>query len=388
VTPLELPLPDDAPDPYLQLDAQEIEPDNQQTDGPGWQTDPLSDAQAFRHSGWQADRYRVYRALRRTNASLSRLLNFRACGQDAWLVESLEQPGHYAVHATHCHDRLCLPCGQARSRTIAANVKDALKDRPYRCLTLTVKHRDVPLSHQLDHLLNSFRRLRAQAFWKKTQKGGVAFLEIKWNEPANHWHPHLHIILDGSYVDKRHVSKQWFKATKDSSIIRIALIRDHEKAVSYVCKYASKPIEHALYRTPDRLDEAIEALHGRRLVFTFGTWRGVRLRDLPPRGEWRRVAKLDELLTLARRGDPDAVAIANRLKERTSCQPLDFPLLANPPPTAHGTFRSGWSDRRCVPDAAGPSTPETSRCSTTPPSAAPASGTSRTLWPDALTSFE
>ena len=371
-----------------QLDALETTDDQQQPCTTGWSLSPYADSRAFRHSGWQRNRRRTYEALRRTDASLSRLINFQSCGDDAWLVESVDEPGHYAIHATHCHDRLCLPCGIARSRTIAANVREHIQDRPHRFLTLTVKATDAPLSARIDHLLSSFRRLRNKVFWKKSQRGGVAFLEVKWNDDLGHWHPHLHLIAEGSWVDKRHLAKMWHEASRDSFIVDIRLVRDPAKTVSYVCKYASKPIDADLYNHPDRLDEAVESLHGRRLVFTFGTWRGVCLHELPPRGEWRRVVRLDELLALARRGDPEAVDIATKLKEQSRCQRLDHSLLQNPPPTARGFSRSGWNDRRRAPDVGESSITARSQCSTTRPSAVPASMRTPPLFSDWLTSFE
>lgn len=297
----------------------------------------------FRHSGWHADRERVARALNRVEPSIWRINNFGSCGCNAWVDKSDDDPPVYRIRSDRCHDRFCLPCGQERARVIAYNVHERLDARRTRFITLTLRSVHEPLAELLDHLYTSFAKLRRSNLWKGTQDGGVAFLEIKWNPVAGRWHPHLHILAEGKYIAQAALSKAWRKATGDSFIVDVSKVRNIDRAVAYVVKYASKPHDPSLFRDPDRLEEAILALKGRKLCLTFGTWRGVSLTPVPDRGTWTPVAPLADLIRQARSGDVAAARIVASIS--TTALPADCRDPPDDLPLPSDTF---CTDRKAV----------------------------------------
>lgn len=281
----------------------------------------------FRHSGWHADRVRIYEALERTEQPLARKLGFLNCGAQAHILRNVEDPTIYRVAGSCCHDRFCLPCANERSHAIALNVLDVVKKRTLRFLTLTVKSDAEPLSDLLDKLHNSFQKLRRTKLWKKCVDGGVAFLEINWSEQRQRWHPHFHILIEGRYLPYAQLKSLWLSITGDSFVIEIRIVRDAPTAARYVTKYASKPFNKTFLHKPRRLDEAIVALKGRKLLVTFGTWRGITLARTPTPGAWENIGSLERYIQNAAAGDPHAKAILSALTD----QDLE-PLYARAPP--------------------------------------------------------
>lgn len=298
----------------------------------------------FRHSGWDGDRDRVYWALRRTDQPLNRICNFASCGSVIRVMQSLEQPNKYRLGGSYCHDRLCLPCGNARSRTIAANLIEAIPKGRTRFLTLTIRQKNESLEVLLTKLQKSFSKLKRSKLWKERVSGGAAFLEVKRSSRSEGWHVHYHALLTGRYIPHANLSRLWYTITGDSSIVDIRPAGNPESISRYITKYASKPINADFVREPDLLDEAIIALKRRRLCSTFGELRGVSLTDTPTDEGWESIGTLDDLLERERNGDEEIARILATLR----CSGLDdarhcLKLRPNPrppPPAVSSTTRS------------------------------------------------
>lgn len=288
-------------------------------------------AQIFRHSGWRNDRRRVYRALIDTHQTVARILNFASCGYGSYVLKSHDEPPRYRIAGSKCKDRFCVPCGVERSRTIAANVIDRLGPQPVRAMTLTIGGVHLPLRERLNHLDKSFAALRRTAFWRKYVTGGVAFLEIKWSVATDRWHPHLHILIEGKYIPKRELSIQWHHVTGDSFIVRLSLVNNREAAVRETTKYASKPINNTYLRLPDRLNEAVEALFGRRMCTTFGRWRGVALTPHPNEDAWEHLGSLHDMVQQAAAGHVDAINVLLKLSETAASTAICIARERSPP---------------------------------------------------------
>jgi len=280
----------------------------------------------FRHSGWAGNRERVRSSLWRIEPSFTRISNFASCGTNAWVERCVQDPDRFRIRSDRCHDRFCLPCGQERSRVIAHNVRERLDPKIARMITLTVRSLAEPLTDLLDKLYKGFAKLRRSRLWLGTQLGGVAFLEVKWSVERQRWHPHLHVLAEGKYIAKPALSASWLKATRDSFIVDVGKIKSIESVVSYVVKYASKPMDASLFQDWNRLDEAILALKGRRLALTFGSWRGIKLMEVPGDDEWEVVCSLVAFIGRARKGDAQAAKVLRR-------SPLhEFPSECRAPP--------------------------------------------------------
>ena len=306
--------------PSSQLDALETSVQTAHAMGSLGSCDPVTDiGVTFRHSGWQDRRQRVLDALERIDPESSRLARFAACGQHAWILQSVSEPDVFRVACSKCRDRLCSPCARERGRRVAARVAELSKDREIRFITLTLRINDAPLGDQVTRLMQCFARLRRRRLWRDTQYGGVAFLELK-RRPHNHtWHPHVHIISEGVFVEKRDLSKAWHEITGDSFIVKIQECDSSDRAAYYAAKYSGKAVHNGVENDPEMLDEAIQALKGRRLHTCFGSW------SLPPASddvcpdEWRTVGTLRSVLERSRLADPAACRIVSLLTGVPSC---------------------------------------------------------------------
>ncbi len=263
----------------------------------------------FRHRMYQWHRTRVVRALERNMAHESRIFAMLGCGTAAWIVQSTAEPERFALRSECCHDRWCPACAKSRAMVMRANLDPLLKGNAIRFVTLTLKHDDSPLDIKLDRLYDCFDKLRNTSLWTDAVDGGAAFTEVKHNDDTGRWHPHLHVLCVGRYLPQTLLKAAWLAVTGDSHIVDVRLVKDENKVSQYVTKYLTKPGDNDLYRNDDALCEAIRALKGRRMVTTFGTWRGTPLLKNDTLADWVPVMPWPELLAKCRDGDPIAIDI-------------------------------------------------------------------------------
>lgn len=259
----------------------------------------------FRHGGWAARRARVSAALIAAGVPCRRRENFAQCGADA-MVEVNSDTGQIRVNACFCKDRFCQPCQQAR----AARIQRALAERApiKKCLhiVLTLRSSEQPLATQLARLYKASSKLRAGKFWKSRVAGGSQTLEVTRNEATSQWHPHLHLLVHSDWVPQAELAKEWMRVTGDSSIVHVSLVENHAAAVREVTKYLGKPIHRSIDFQQSSLVELIKALHGKRMIGTFGSWRhDPLLKDDAPDspGTWVYWGRLNTLHEKAAAGD-------------------------------------------------------------------------------------
>ena len=238
----------------------------------------------FRHSGWCVQRKRVFEALKSSGQPVGRLKAFATCGSFGWLQRSnVMEPTptgpryRYRIACHHCKDRLCTPCANARSFLIHQRLSALCQGRSLSFITLTLCGKGEPLHELITRLYKSFRALRSHPIFIDNVMGGAAFLEIKYSDKAQRWHPHLHIIADAKFIEQGWLAKAWHSITKDSFIVDIRRVNNPEEVQRYVTKYASKPLNTSFSNSPDLLEEAIMALKGRRLCTCFYSWYGTAL---------------------------------------------------------------------------------------------------------------
>ena len=295
----------------------------------------------FRHSGWARTRKLVAEALARTDQATSRRDEFEACGLYAFVLRSIDDPDKYRIAGSCCRDRFCIPCATERSCIIAANVVEIIGTHEVRFLTLTIKTHAEPLTDQLDKLYRSFQALRRRRLWSRHVTGGVAFLELKWSDSGQRWHPHLHCLIEGTWIDKKELQRCWREITGDSFVVDIRLPKSATSVTRYVTKYASKPINTTYANRPELLDEAIIALAGRKLCVTFGRWRGKLLTATPDEGSWERIGSLEHFISFAADGNQEAIDILACLTDRDLTD-----LLARAPPIIRTEVLEPQADRQ------------------------------------------
>lgn len=303
--------------------------------------DESSQASRFRHAGWQEIRRRVWASLQRTSQSSARRVAFGSCGSFSYLEQNNSNATEFRLRCNHCHDRLCTPCATARSARISRILLGLLPagSNAVSFITLTLCGKDEPLSPLIDRLYKHFRALRLHPLWAEAVEAGAAFLEIKWSDKAQRWHPHLHIICVARYIDQAALSSVWRGITKDSFIVDISRVRDPQKTGQYVTKYASKPLNSSFSNTPRLLDEALLSLKGRRMCLTFGDWYGTPLTDAEDdeleqddNRQWHFFTPLDALLDKANSGDRDSIRTLQLARLEGLWRQNN---LATPPPTPH-----------------------------------------------------
>lgn len=284
----------------------------------------LSEEIEFRHKFWQDKRAKVVAALEAAGTGGRQMENFRNCGAEA-IVERDTETGKLRIRASYCKSRHCEPCMRAKSALITGNLRDALSDRKHRShrfITLTLKHSSAPLAGQIKRLYASYKKLRQDKAWKRSQAGGAATLEVKWSPDSKMWHPHLHIISEGTYLPTAQLSNIWKAITGDSFIVDIRVISAEKDVAYYVGKYVTKGTNAEVYDDPQAAVEWIKAIKGVRMCATFGTWRGLKLLKKPKdSGTWKPVAQLAVIVRRAAAGDVESLNVLRELHESNQYNP-------------------------------------------------------------------
>ncbi|KKM95344.1 hypothetical protein LCGC14_1189170 [marine sediment metagenome] len=220
----------------------------------------------------------------------TKIENFDACKRFGWFVRHVDT-GRVKIASRSCKLRWCPLCSNSKKYLLASETKEWLEtvEKP-KFLTLTLKHSENELVNQIDNLYKSFRKLRLMKCYKKLFKGGVWFFQIKKSDKDDLWHPHLHCVIDSKYIDWTKLWKAWLTITRSSKVVDIRSVKDPDQVAEYVARYAARPSDLAKLELPDQL-ELVEALHGRRLVGTWGTARGMSLSPSKPQDadKWKNV---------------------------------------------------------------------------------------------------
>jgi hypothetical protein len=184
--------------------------------------------------------------------------------------------------------------------------------------TLTLLGKGCTLRETLDMIYRYFRALRQTPLWEDCVTGGCAFLEIKWDAKHKRWHTHLHLLLAGKYLEQGHLTQAWRGISGDSFIVDVRDKGTDGAGVEYACKYVTKPLNSSFVHLPERLQEAVMALRGKRLCLCFGSWYGTPLNEVDDEAlfdeervesTWTSIGSLASLRREAFHGDPRAIRI-------------------------------------------------------------------------------
>jgi len=211
--------------------------------------------------------------------------------------------GDVKIMTDSCRQRWCPMCANQKASFTKNSVQQWIESlESPRFLTLTLKHCEEPLLPQIEFLQDAFRRLRMRIWWKKRVFGGVWFLQVHRSKVDGLWHPHLHILLDGKYMEQGKLSDLWDLVTWGSMVLEITRIHNPEDSAKYVARYSARPAKFAEMALADRV-EMIEALKGKRLSGTFGTAKVITL--TPPKiesgNDWLKIGYYDSLVKDAKK---------------------------------------------------------------------------------------
>lgn len=163
-------------------------------------------------------------------------------------------------------------------------IKEEYPDLNLSMITYTVKNGN-DLNERFEHINNSIRKLlaRRRDYLKKGRgynefvkaEGAVGTYEV--TNIGNGWHPHVHMmVLHYGTFDYKKLKEEWYSITKDSHVVNVMAAKhpeEPEKDFVEVFKYA---VKFSGLSVSDNV-EAWEVLRGRRLLFSFGLFRGVKV---------------------------------------------------------------------------------------------------------------
>ncbi len=225
---------------------------------------------AFCESDWLAAEsiYELFPGVSRE----SRVSRFRNCRTWAWFTREIET-GKVHIASSTCKLRWCPLCSNAKQNSISRNCQDWLEhSRQPKMLTLTLKHSNAPLKHQIDYLYKSFRKLRLSKLFRKSCYGGIWFFQVKRSDSDGRWHPHLHCLISSEYLPHHLLSKLWYKITLTSDVVDIRSVKSHESASKEVARYCARPCRLSELTDEDMVT-MFETFHGRRISGTWGIGR-------------------------------------------------------------------------------------------------------------------
>jgi len=135
--------------------------------------------------------------------------------------------------------------------------------------------------------------------FNKNAKTGVWFFQIKKSNIDGNWHPHLHVITGGGYIQQRMLSKEWQRITGESFIVDIRAIKDQAKASDYVARYASKTCNVNDFSL-DELNEITDALKKHRVCGSWGSANKAKLTTISKmdKSDWTMLGMFSSIVNL------------------------------------------------------------------------------------------
>ena len=262
------------------------------------------------------------------------------CGKYAWCCTT-QETGQPKLAVNHCRSRLCPHCQRQRALDICHRIYPTIQAMPdHRFVTLTMKHDNRPLWLQVKSLQVAWKLLRRTKWWKATCTGGFYTIEVSINKQTRQWHPHIHAICEGNYIDNERLAEEWHKITGNSFIVDVRNIDNDAAAVRELAKYINKPGQPLKLTLPE-LEEYIDALKDLRLVQGWGTAHN-RPPDPdppPPREALNRIVPIHQLLIAADAGDTGAAELYRHWLRLGRGNPHDTPANLT-------TLTEAWYRRR------------------------------------------
>ena len=217
--------------------------------------------------------------------------NLALCGHYL-LFRDYYTVGKVRLHAAKfCHKHLLCPlCAIRRGARMVKAYMDRLavikaENPRLKAYLVTFTVKDGPdLSERFAHLHSSLTRLHktrhGKGQWSEARKaaGAVWSYEFKRGQGSGAWHPHVHAVwLCEDAPDMYKLRAEWEAITGDSFMVDVRPFHDQDDVLNgflEVFKYAVKFADLSL----DDAWHGYQTLSGRRLIASFGAFRGV---DVP-----------------------------------------------------------------------------------------------------------
>lgn len=225
------------------------------------------------------------------------------------------ETAHIKLQIFRCKSRLCVLCGARRAKELHTQILPLVKNmNSPRIIVLTPKSTDRPLREQIQTLVKNFTKLRKTDDWKRRFSAGFYCIEVTHNDVTNQWHPHLHIIVDGSYWFWEELRNTWHDVTGNSFIITINRCNSHDHAVREITKYSTKT-QNIKTVPPYRVPEWALQVKSMRFINMFGGLRKPKQEktDTDPYEGYIYLAALSAVEATIAQGKPGAQDVFNRI---------------------------------------------------------------------------
>ena len=210
-----------------------------------------------------------------SDAQYSRMLG---CGSYVGMQYD-EQQRLRVTEACFCRARMCPMCAWRKSLRTFVTMQQMIAAMPgYDYILLTVTVPNVPGAELGAEITRMYRRWRDMVKLPQLRAwvGWLRSTEVTYSPELRNFHPHIHALIavrPTYWSGRAYVSQRVAQALWGAGIVDIRRVRDIERGVAEVAKYAVKPLDF------DRVDAARAAdvyrvlrtaLHGRRLIQTGG----------------------------------------------------------------------------------------------------------------------
>jgi plasmid rolling circle replication initiator protein Rep len=212
----------------------------------------------------------------------------RSCGN--YISYAVFEDGTFKLEtANFCRERACPQCQRRRSLRVYANtcrVLNFLGDEfTYLHLVLTIPNvRYRELKKTISKLFIKSSEYFQNPELKKAFKGIMRCFEISYNSERKDFHPHLHCLIavnknyftGRNYIRHKKLRLLWGETYGIKGLnIFIGRAYNGINAVAEIAKYAVKPFEvtEGQENKTKLLEKIFTALHGRRLIQTYGVIR-------------------------------------------------------------------------------------------------------------------
>ncbi|GAI91133.1 unnamed protein product, partial [marine sediment metagenome] len=206
----------------------------------------------------------------------------RQCDVTFGVLHAWKDGAKFMVLPMTCNSVACPHCARLRSidRARRSARIPGLADANLRCITLTIQNpHPGQLVNSMDRMgkaFHQFRRHQSGEAWARHVRGYLWAIEVTYNRKADTWHPHIHILYDGTYWPQAALNDAWQSRCRRQDLKGFADIRqahnrgrriestqDKMAAVMEVSKYVVKPLSEG-FLDPNRIAELLDALHRRQ----------------------------------------------------------------------------------------------------------------------------
>ena len=218
------------------------------------------------------------------------------CGDFLMFLKSASG-GHRLKKANLCENRFCPLCSNVRARKNAVIILELLqyareiKKVEFIFITLTAPNVVAEkLDEEITKFNKAFKELMRSKEFLKISKGYIRKLEVTYNQKANTYHPHFHVIIavnksyftSRDYINIEMLKQLWRKYKQDETIEAVDMQKVRMNSVKEVMEMAtySAKSKDLFENGQEVFDTFYNALRGKQEITYAGLFKDLKkLRD-------------------------------------------------------------------------------------------------------------